>query len=120
MFSITRTIAVVITMLSAFFHADENRQESLDRLEQANATFKQAWDQAESSLIVVECEKKRTEEALECVRESREELEESNRIKTEVLRMAAHDLRSPLSELSGLIDLVRKNHRRVFCEDPRS
>ncbi len=100
-------IAVVITMLSAFFHGDENRQESFDRLEQANATFKQAWDQAESSLIVVECEKQRTEKALECVRQSREELEESNRIKTEVLRMAAHDLRSPLSELSGLIELVR-------------
>ena len=28
-------IAVVVTMLSAFFHADENRQESFERLEQA-------------------------------------------------------------------------------------
>ena len=49
----------------------------------------------------------RAEEALACVRSSREELAESNRIKTEVLRMAAHDLRSPLSELSGLIHLIQ-------------
>ncbi len=57
----------------------------------------------------IETEKENTLKALEEVRKEKEKVDCANREKTDLMRIVAHDLKNPISAVSGSVDLIISN-----------
>ena len=107
--NLTTITAMLIVLLSAFLYTESLRLAALKRLTRVNAAMRVARDQARKSLKSVARSKRRADAALLCAEKSAAESAESDRVKSELLRMTAHDLRGPLSEMTGLARLALEN-----------
>ncbi|MBT6432604.1 MAG: HAMP domain-containing histidine kinase [Deltaproteobacteria bacterium] len=104
--NIATLCAMLCVVLMAFLYTEYLRFDALNRLKQVNVAMRAARDQAQNSLKRVAGSKRRADAALSFAEKSAAESAESNRVKSEILRMTAHDLRGPLSEMTGLARLA--------------
>lgn len=104
--NLTTMLSMLGVLLSAFLYTESLRLAAMSKLTKANLAMRSARDDARTSLQRVATAKKRADAALVCAERSAADLAESNRVKSELLRMTAHDLRGPLSVMTGLAQLA--------------
>lgn len=104
--NLTTLCAMLGVLLIAFLYTESLRFDALARLKRVNAAMRVTRDQARKSLKRVARSKRRADAALLFAEKSAAESAESTRVKSEILRMTAHDLRGPLSEMTGLARLA--------------
>lgn len=107
--NLTTLCAMLCVLLMAFLYTESLRFDALARLKKVNGAMRVARDQARKSLKRVARSKRQADAALSFAEKSAAESAESNRVKSEILRMTAHDLRGPLSEMTGLARLALEN-----------
>ncbi len=103
---ISTMVAVLLMVLSAYLSFEVTQRVLLGELCEVNAALSEAHMRAEQKVVNLSEQKLVTDRALADTRASLRDLSDSSSLKSDLLRMVSHDLRSPLSEIMGLTTLM--------------
>ncbi|MEC9464936.1 MAG: HAMP domain-containing sensor histidine kinase, partial [Myxococcota bacterium] len=103
---ITTLLAVLFMVLSSYLSFEKAQTVLLGQLREVNAALHAAHLRAEQKVVNLAEQQLVTDRALADTRASLRSLADSSSVKSDLLRMVSHDLRSPLSEIMGLTALM--------------
>jgi Tetratricopeptide repeat. len=116
-------LALATTAYRSYRIKRKSEQVLREKNEALDAALKIAEQQrkvAEAQRKVAEEQRKVAEEQRKVAEEQRQIAEEANRIKTELLSIAAHDLKNPLQSISGFAELAKEQLDKAVADGEAS
>jgi signal transduction histidine kinase len=111
---------LALALATTAYRSYRIKQRSEQVLREKNHALDVALKVAEQQRQVAEAQRKVAEEQRKVAEEQRQIAEEANRIKTELLSIAAHDLKNPLQSISGFAELAQEQLEKAVANNDAS
>ncbi len=112
--------ALAMALATTAYRSYRIKRKSEQALREKNEALDAALKIAEQQRQVAEEQRKVAEEQRKVAEEQRRIAEEANRIKTELLSIAAHDLKNPLQSISGFAELAQEQLEKAVADGDAS